>query len=229
MAKRRRHYRTSSSFDRRPGRKVPRSCVLIVCEGSKTEPAYFKNLCRKLRLHSTEVRVCGEECGNAPVSVVDFALEEQRRRKREVKQGVALLAYESVWCVMDVEQRGKNPTLPDALQRARDKKLKVVLSNPCFEFWILLHFEDAAKPYSNCAEVIRALQRAMGRTYRKGDDIFKHLSPCIKDAIQRATSLEQRQRYDDANPVPNPSTQAHHLARFLCDMVAGSSLEAIRE
>jgi len=217
MAKRR-HYRTNQSFARKPGQKAPRACVLIVCEGSKTEPGYFRSLCRKLRLHSAEVKICGEECGNAPVSVVDFALEEQRRRKRDVKQGVALLAYESVWCVMDVEQRGKNPTLPDALQRARDRKFNTVLSNPCFEFWILLHFEDSARPYVNCAEVITALQTAIGRPYSKGEDIFALLFPRIGEAIQRAQSLEQRQRYDDANPVPNPSTQAHHLAEFLYDM-----------
>jgi len=225
MAKRRRHYRTSRSFDRRPGRRPPRKCVLIVCEGRKTEPAYFKGFCKKLRLHSAEVRICGEECGNAPVSVVEFARQETQQRKRDAKQGRALLPFESVWCVMDVEQHGKNPTLSDALQRARDGKLNTVLSNPCFEFWILLHFEDTAKPFTNCDEVITTLQKVMGRPYRKGGDIFDLLSPNIGEAIRRATSLERRQRYDDANPVPNPSTQAHHLTEFLCDMAAGSAGE----
>jgi len=67
------------------GRRPPRKCVLIVCEGSKIEPAYFKGLCGKLRLHSAEARICGEECGNAPVSVVEFALQEAQQRKHDAK------------------------------------------------------------------------------------------------------------------------------------------------
>ena len=158
--------------------------------------------------------------------MVDFALQEKKQRKQDVRQGRALVEYESVWCVMDVEQHGKNPTLSDALQCARDRKFETVLSNPCFEFWLLLHFEDAAKPYTDCAAVIPDLQRVMGRPYQKGEDVFDLFSHHIGEAIRRARSLEQRQRYDDAEPVSNPSTQAHHLVEFLHGMAGLGGIPA---
>lgn len=214
MGKRLRHPRSRRSFERRQGKRSPRKCVLIVCEGEKTEPKYFESLRRKLRLQSAEVRICGKECGSAPVSVVEFAMQEKDRRKREVKQGHAPVEYDSIWCVIDVEESGKNPSLLDALQRAKDNKVDVALSNPCFEFWILLHLRDGGKPYRNCKEVIHDLANALGRPYGKGDDIFEELFPYIQDAIRRATNLEQRQAYDRTK-FPNPSTQVHHLVKFL--------------
>jgi len=72
--------------------------------------------------------------------------------------------------------------------------------------------------FSVLAEVIRDLQKAMGREYRKGDDMFDLLYPNIEDTVRRSKLLEQRQRYDNANPAPNPSTQVHHLVEFFCDM-----------
>ena len=45
--------------------------MLIVCEGEKTEPHYFKSLIAKLGLMTAEVEICGN-CGSAPTSVVKF-------------------------------------------------------------------------------------------------------------------------------------------------------------
>ncbi|MNC80456.1 hypothetical protein D3C75_1332440 [compost metagenome] len=47
---------------------------LIVCEGKKTEPEYFNDLRNYERLASITVKVCGE-CGSAPISVVEHALQ----------------------------------------------------------------------------------------------------------------------------------------------------------
>ena len=60
---------------RRPFRTVGKS-ILIVCEDSKSSPDYFDKFRKELRLSSVKVEVCGEECGSAPISVVDFAKEK---------------------------------------------------------------------------------------------------------------------------------------------------------
>src|SRR5579871_2900240 len=52
---------------------VPR--VLIVCEGSKTEPNYLKDVCKYLGIGSAVVHVVGEECGSAPLTLVEYAKE----------------------------------------------------------------------------------------------------------------------------------------------------------
>ena len=45
---------------------------MIVTEGSKTEPEYFRRLIRELGLTTTSVRITGDG-GSAPISVVEYA------------------------------------------------------------------------------------------------------------------------------------------------------------
>ena len=61
------------SLSRRPPSVEPRDRVLIVCEGKKTEPNYFKRLRGMLRLSSTTVKVVHE--GPSPITVVKTAVK----------------------------------------------------------------------------------------------------------------------------------------------------------
>ena len=58
-------------YERQSNRLSPRSRVLIVCEGKKTEPLYFKFLIKKLGLTAAEIEISGD-IGSAPSSVVNF-------------------------------------------------------------------------------------------------------------------------------------------------------------
>lgn len=59
--------------------------LLIVCEGSKTEPQYIDEIRQDLRLTTTHIRVIGPGYGTDPLSVVDYAehlfLNGDRRQK----------------------------------------------------------------------------------------------------------------------------------------------------
>ena len=52
-----------------------RTRVLIVCEGEKTEPSYFKFLRKKLDLTAADIVVSGES-DSAPGSVVKFGRDK---------------------------------------------------------------------------------------------------------------------------------------------------------
>lgn len=222
MGKRARRTRSSRSFNREGRNLLPRRCILIVCEGQKTEPNYFKGLRRKLRLRTAEVRICGRECGSAPISVVQFAKGERKKRRKEARRSSVLVEYDEVWCVMDVEKEGTNSTLVEAIQLAKKEGLNVALSNPCFEFWILLHFEYTSRPYQDCREVVRHLKSCLKKkkiAYRgKADDIFDELSPYIEDAIARAKRLEAEKNTQGCNGIPNPSTTVYRLVEILMDL-----------
>jgi hypothetical protein len=109
-----------------------RPSLLIVCEGQKTEPVYFCRLRSALRIASVRVEV--EHRWAAPISVVDRAVELKKARIREGNP------YNSIFCVMDVECP-PHESLGRAIVKARDNKLCVILSNPLFEYWYVLHFE----------------------------------------------------------------------------------------
>ena len=67
MAKKHRGGRSRKDFARDRAKREPQIRILIVTEGSKTEPSYFLNLARELKLKSVCVhppqRLCTNQCG----------------------------------------------------------------------------------------------------------------------------------------------------------------------
>ena len=128
----------ANRLSRRKPSVEPRPRIHVVCEGEKTEPIYFDGLA-----HEEEVRLVQIEIvrsGGVPKSIVERAVSMKREAQREAKaRRDANLVYDEVWCVFDVDE---HPHLAEALDQAQANAIHVALSNPCFELWILLHFED---------------------------------------------------------------------------------------
>ncbi len=130
--------------------------ILIVTEGEKTEPSYLVALRNCLRLSSADI-VVSKADGTDPVSVVNFAIERAAERRRKAKK-TTIVPYDSVWAVCDTERYDTNPKLKEAIRIAKEKKINLALSNPCFEFWILLHFEYSTAQFASCGDVIRRIK-----------------------------------------------------------------------
>lgn len=181
--------------------------VLIVCEGSKTEPNYFRELVDHLKLNSANVEVDGESY-SSPRSVVAHAIKRYQNDEE----------FDRVYCVFD---RDEHATFHEALQRIRESKkilLNAIVSVPCFEYWLLLHFEFTTKPYARSGErsaadcVIVDLKRYLP-TYNKGDrKTFQQLKDKLQDAIERSKRILKQ---CEKNQTDNPSTQTHLLVEYL--------------
>ncbi|NOZ10066.1 MAG: RloB domain-containing protein [Gammaproteobacteria bacterium] len=102
--------RLQASLKRRTARRAPYDVVLIVCEGSKTEPNYFCELRDAYRLSSANVSVT-EGIGSDPLSVV--------RRAEELFEKDS--DYDAVFCVFD---RDKHATYQQALEKVSTTNLK---------------------------------------------------------------------------------------------------------
>lgn len=189
----------------------PRSVILIVCEGKKTEPAYFNALCKKLRLTTVEVEIVGDACGSAPISVVDDALDRRTKRVEASHDLVSRPQYDSVWCVFDVESPGNNPSFAPAVNKATANGLNLAISNPCFEFWILLHFVDTSRPFQNCGEVISEIRKHYPN-YAKGKNCFESLDAKTATAIKLA---RKQIALKPTDKWPNPCTFAHKVVEEL--------------
>ena len=107
---------------RRPPNRRPRSRFLIVCEGERTEPNYFRGF--RLSAKVADIRGLGANT----VSLV---------RETIVLRDAG--DYDSVWCVFD---RDSFPlqNFNRALQLAEQNGINVAYSNEAFEIWYLLHF-----------------------------------------------------------------------------------------
>lgn len=192
--------RRESLRRRRPSRK-PKPRFLLVCEGQVTEPCYFREL-RHLMRSLIELELLP---GGDPKALVERAVQKRAESKVLARrEGDSYLAYDQVWCVFDVDQHER---LNDALQQARDNKVSVAASNPCFELWALLHFQDQT------AFIERGKVQSLCRSYMPQ---FDKKLPCAKlldryqEAKERALKLEQLNL--SQNKVgANPSTGVHHL------------------
>ncbi len=208
---------TDNLFHKRKARKNQRKTayrqeydkVLIVCEGEKTEPNYFKELINHYKISSANVKVDGR-CGSSPKCVLEFA---QRLDKEEKEKGDA---YNRVYCVID---RDTHACYDETITKIQNKEsFYAANSVPCFEYWLLLHFNYSTKPYSNkgnssiANEVLKDLKQYLPN-YKKGTkDIFNQTQQDLKFAINNAKrSLDQATK----NNTDNPSTNVHELVEYL--------------
>lgn len=199
--------RFASSLRRHAPKLNPRQRFLILCEGAVTEPRYFVALRNETRNRLVEVEVI-PNCG-VPKTLVEYAVERKREADRQARQHRdPFLRYEQIWCVFDVDS---HPNLPDAKQQARDNGLLLAISNPCFELWILLHFQD------HFSEQDRVQIRHLCKKYipEYGKEVpYGKIWPFYELALGRAVKLERMHEQRDT-PGGNPSTGVHRLTEAL--------------
>lgn len=203
MAKRK---RAESSFPKRPRSiRQLQQAILIVCEGIETEPNYFQSLKQELRLQSVDIQIV-----RAPVGVlklVERAKEVQDiqtdlvKTQRRMGDPQTARAYDEVWCVFDRETERDNPDFHKAIQKALQYKFLLAVSNPTFEIWYLLHFQEKVGQFSNAEKVKSALRKHIPN-YRESSDVYKLLIGERDNAITRAERLATQ--VNDENPYPNP-------------------------
>ncbi len=189
--------RSLSDFKRKRGFRTPKKVLVIVCEGKKTEPIYFRSIRNKLRIPTLSVKVIPDQ--GAPISIVERAIQE----KSYISEG------DDVWCVFDVERLGTNPTFADAISRAHGAKINLAITNPAFEYWFLLHFECTDRPFMDANHVIDQLHEYLPN-YQKNIDVYEDIKDNTKTAIENAVKLRKRS-VDSWREFPNPSTRVDKL------------------
>ncbi|WP_369076411.1 RloB family protein [Ferrimicrobium sp.] len=113
------------------------------------------------------------------------------------------------WCVFDVEWPQNHPHLRDAIEQARQGGIELAISNPCFELWLILHFQDHGSWLNN--NTARRLRQKLDRSDNKGIDAAIYM-PLVRDAARRAEELDERHlRNGTAFPRDNPSSGMHRL------------------
>ena len=199
--------RTSGrSFDRSLGQRSARKSVLIICEDQKNAPQYFRALCHHLKINSATVQI-PPNAGSAPISVVDFAEEKYHRDG----------GYDHVFCVFDKDQhesyRRAIQKVNGLISRTQEPMpILAVTAVPCFELWILLHFERTDRPMRTCAEVVKKIKQHVPG-YMKGEsDITNELLTRTKQAVANARWLIKQQA---AAGTDNPSTRIHEIVSTL--------------
>jgi hypothetical protein len=196
--------RTATSFNRSKPRLKPQPTVLIICEDTKSGKRYLEDASLHFRVSVlVEITHCGK---TDPLNIVKEAIKRQGK-------------FDHVFCAID---RDTHATFDEALKLAEmSQKVDIIVSYPCFEFWLLLHFCYNRKPYAaagkhSAAELlIKDLCTYPDlKNYDKGKDlsIFKLLLERFDEARRIAPKVLTEAL---ASEEMNPSTRLHELLDFL--------------
>jgi hypothetical protein len=202
--------RGADKYKRKSPIREPFETVLIVCEGEKTEPRYFNGL--RMAYGLTSVVVTSAR-GSDPLSVVDHALDRMAKED-----------FDRAFAVFD---RDSHANCNAAISKVADSDLgrsnifKAVVTEPCFEFWLLLHYGFTSAAFtrmgsnSPCDQVIRAL-RSHDPDYAKGGaDIYSKVAARTNDAITHARRLAAENAQTGSR---NPATDVHELVEHLINL-----------
>ena len=181
---------------RRVNLREIRQRFLIVCEGEKTEPNYF----RSFRVPKVVIDIQG--LGKNPSSLVEEARELQDQED-----------YDQIWCVFDRDS-WTEADFNSAIRDAQAEGFKVAYSNESFELWYILHFEflNTGIPRS---DYVQKLTYLLGYEYQKNSEsIYNKIINRQTTAIKNAENLFKQ--YNSPNPArDNPSTTVHLLVQEL--------------
>lgn len=204
--------RREDAHQRKTARRKPYDRVLIVCEGEKTEPYYFQELCDYYTLATANVTVDGS-CDSSPKSVYEHAVKLFNKAKAEGN------AYDRVYCVFDKDKHDTYLSTLDKISRQKPKDTFFAISSvPCFEYWLLLHFEFTTRPYAASGKnsIGKMAEKDLKRYlphYQKGErGLFLVLVESLETAMNHAErSLDVATR----EGIDNPSTRVHKLVGYL--------------
>ena len=161
-------------FSRLLGERRYRKIFVLAVEGRKTEPQYFT-------IFNDQESVIRINClkskhDSAPPQVL--ARMEKHLKKEGLKKS------DEAWLVVDKDQ-WTDKQLSQLHQWSRQaNNYGFALSNPKFEFWLLLHFENG-KGVSSSHTCSQRLKRHLPG-YDKNINIGKISNKMITDAIKRA-------------------------------------------
>ncbi|GGH55008.1 hypothetical protein GCM10010975_12130 [Comamonas phosphati] len=210
--------RQKQQLARKQGRRASYDRVLIVSEGSKTEPNYFREIRSAYRLHTANVEVRPSELGTAPIQVVQYAQELFEKGDRH--KNIQRRAFEQVYAVFDRDDHGSYHAALALAEELNGKlrndakqpvTFRAIASVPSFEVWLLLHFEDIQAPLHR-DEVMRRLKRHIPGYEKGSGNAFATTGEHLAIATQRANRLAQR---FSAHTDPEPFTAIVDLVKLL--------------
>lgn len=212
------HRQKTRDLKRRAAQRAPYKRMLIVCEGEKTEPHYFGEIRQEHRLATANVQVWPSALGTQPLQVVEYA--ELLFREGDIDKGILPKSFDHVCAVFD---RDDHDTYHQALARADalNGKLKndsgehipfqAIASVPCFELWLLLHFEDVQAPIHRDEVYARLKGHLAG--YDKGQPgYWAATQERLDQAVARAGTRAAATTPYDGN---EPYTGVHQLVSLL--------------
>lgn len=196
---------------------------LIVTEGTRTEPLYFKGIQKIIQkkiggqidiVSPPLIDIYGE--GSSTGKLIEITDELVKKAK---------IMYQNIWVVFDKDDFDD---FDPAIEEGEKKGYKIAWSNESFEYWLYLHFcyNDSALHRTQWCEKLDELfqQYNLGEgKYRKNYediytllDAFDGVNTAIKNAKRRMAGFDSsRQKPSEYNPGTAVYELVEDLRRYI--------------
>ncbi|AFZ27909.1 hypothetical protein Cylst_5934 [Cylindrospermum stagnale PCC 7417] len=185
---------------RQPSKKIGQK-IIIACEGSKTEPIYFNSIRNELRSPTLEIIVLRHQGKTDPGNIIERLIEERQQMKDEKRWSNKDVA----WAVFDGDEHiEKSRAIWDnAINRAKSQNIQLAITNPCFELWYLIHFQEHLGQI-NRDKLAKLLEKHIP-DYDKSMCLYpKPLKSLTKRAIQYADKIAKQIERNELDAHSNP-------------------------
>lgn len=200
------------SIGRKSAFASPKVEIVISCEGKVTERRYLEDCRNEYGAGLVKLRFL--PITGVPLTVVQAAVEERNELIAERRRSKDSFDVFKVWAVFDKDE---HPNVQEALELAREHRIEVAFSNPCFEIWPLLHLVDYGSQDGRHSVQARLKEAMPGYDHEHGAVIdFQAIKDGFPTAYERARR-HNTMRETEGVPLGCPSTTVGELVRKIVD------------
>jgi hypothetical protein len=180
------------------------SLIVIASEDTHAVERYFD----RFRPRRVQFRYLpAEEGRSSPKAIVDRL--DAYQAEFEIGED------DKLWYCGDIDHWADGNHLANlnrVLSHCHSQKYDVALSNPCFELWLLLHFDETPITPVDCKSVVERLRAAAGGYSKPNGCVAEITVKHVQQAIARAEGG------DTAHGLPiNPATQIYRIVKSMAD------------
>ena len=195
--------------ERKQGTRAKIVRFLIVCEGKKTEPNYFRAFTERWS-EVKEIKVAGCGCSTCQLIIEAKKLREKLDRER-------MVPFDRVWLVFDKDEF---KDFNKAIAKAKKEGMNCAWSNQAFELWYVLHFQylvtgvDRKQYIEMIEDKVRKASKNKKFEYKKNDVGFYQILQEHGDedvAFKNAEKLRNRHKGKSNYAAHNPRTEVDLL------------------
>ena len=163
--------------------------IAVVGDGI-TEKIYFEQLKEIERIKDVVIR---------PELPSKFSKGGSYKKAVTAAKSLAEEGYDHVYCLIDFDtvlSEDKRSDFEQEMKALDGKKITVYINNPCFETWVLMHYEKTGRTFSDCDTVGKTIIKYLKGYCKKQDylrrmNLYRTLRPLLEsNAIPNADFLE---------------------------------------
>lgn len=199
----------------RPPKRLGREfdkVISVLSEGRVTEPSYLAMLNNLKENNRIEVVMKGSE-NIKNMNKVRNMLDKLTQREK----------LPEIWIVLDINDNTPRQLTQFCDLKDEENKLQIAFSNPCFEVWLLFHFEDANEVRdSSNSKSAKAMCLQRLKSLPRWENFTKEVKPNMVPPENIYNAIKRAEKFDKSQnrkwPEKYGATTFHKLVKSFLDM-----------